>query len=58
MLPLPALSFLFSSCRRSGMQAQDSDVTDYDDDALGNAAQEAGGRGCALKLNLLDLAHY
>jgi DNA-binding NarL/FixJ family response regulator len=31
-------------------------LTDYDDDALRNAAQEAGACGCALKLNLLDLA--
>ena len=31
-------------------------VTDYDDDALRNAAQEAGACGYALKLNLLDLA--
>jgi DNA-binding NarL/FixJ family response regulator len=31
-------------------------VTDYDDDALRDAAQEAGACGYALKLNLLDLA--
>ena len=31
-------------------------VTDYDDDALRSAAQEAGACGYALKLNLLDLA--
>jgi DNA-binding NarL/FixJ family response regulator len=31
-------------------------VTDYDDDAVRNAAQEAGACGYALKLNLLDLA--
>jgi CheY-like chemotaxis protein len=31
-------------------------VTDYNDDALRNAAQEAGACGYALKLNLLDLA--
>jgi DNA-binding NarL/FixJ family response regulator len=31
-------------------------VTDYDDDALRNAAQEAGASGYVLKLNLLDLA--
>jgi CheY-like chemotaxis protein len=31
-------------------------VTDYDDDALRNAAREAGACGYALKLNLLDLA--
>jgi CheY-like chemotaxis protein len=30
-------------------------VTDYDDDALRNAAQEAGACGYALKPNLLDL---
>jgi CheY-like chemotaxis protein len=30
-------------------------VTDYNDDALRNAAQEAGACGYALKLNLLDL---
>jgi CheY-like chemotaxis protein len=31
-------------------------MTDYDDDGLRNAAQEAGACGYALKLNLLDLA--
>lgn len=31
-------------------------LTDYDDDALRNAAQKAGACGYALKLNLLDLA--
>jgi CheY-like chemotaxis protein len=31
-------------------------VTDYDDDALRNAAQKAGACGYALKPNLLDLA--
>lgn len=32
-------------------------VTDYNDDALRNAAQEAGACGYVLKLNLLDLAN-
>jgi CheY-like chemotaxis protein len=31
-------------------------VTDYDDDALRGAAQDAGACGYALKLNLLELA--
>jgi DNA-binding NarL/FixJ family response regulator len=31
-------------------------VTDYDDDSLRSAAQDAGACGYALKLNLLDLA--
>jgi DNA-binding NarL/FixJ family response regulator len=31
-------------------------VTDYNDDALRSAAQEAGACGYALKLNLLDIA--